>query len=29
MLYARKLRCWGCSGDLFDTGGEGRLVKEV
>jgi len=29
MLYARKLRCRGCSVDLFVAGGEGRLVKGV
>ncbi len=27
MLYAQKLRCWGCSGDLFVAGGEGKLVE--
>ncbi len=29
MLYARKLCCQGCLGDLFVAGGEERLVKGV
>jgi len=29
MLYAWKLRFWGCSGDLFVAGGGGGLLKGV